>query len=252
VRARSGNPFHAYQLAMEASPLLTKCVSSGVMFAISDAIAQFGARYRKGERARRFLSLSLSLARAHERTDLTLDRSLVFSLVFRGRTNAGRDANAPSFDLARVGRYAFFGAVANAPMFVVYYGCLDFVVDTGLSALPTSYLMGVLTKVTIDQLLWTPFLYLPVFFGAMALLEGRGLVEARAEVKKKGWGLTPTLVANWKFWVPVLCITFSAVPREMRILFNNVCALAWTAYLSTIQSEMAPTESVVPKSSSSP
>ena len=143
------------------------------------------------------------------------------------------------------------GAVANAPMFVVYYGCLDFVVDTGLSALPTSHLMGVLTKVTIDQLLWTPFLYLPVFFGAMALLEGRGLAEARAEVKKKGWGLTPTLVANWKFWVPVLCVTFSVVPREMRILFNNVCALAWTAYLSTIQSEMAPTESVVPKPSSS-
>ena len=87
----------------------------------------------------------------------------------------------------------------------------------------------------------------------MALLEGRGLGEARAEVTKKGWGLTPTLVANWKFWVPVLCITFSVVPREMRILFNNVCALAWTAYLSTIQSEPAPTEKVVvPKSASSP
>ena len=89
-------------------------------------------------------------------------------------------------------------------------------------------------KVLVDQLLWTPFVYLPLFFGVMAQWEGR---DALREAKERGWGITPVLVANWKFWFPVLTITFGLVPKDLRIPFNNVCAIVWTAYLSQVQSQ---------------
>jgi protein Mpv17 len=87
----------------------------------------------------------------------------------------------------------------------------------------------------VDQFLWTPFLFLPIFFGGMALLEGLSLKQAKEEAWEKGWGLTPTLKANWKFWFPVCAVNYSVMPIELRIVWINVCALVWNIYLSLVQ-----------------
>ncbi len=70
-------------------------------------------------------------------------------------------------------------------------------------------------KLAFDQLVWTPFCYLPVFFGAMAALEGGSWARVRREARERGWGLTDVLKANWKFWIPVLTVSYT-VPREFR------------------------------------
>jgi len=128
----------------------------------------------------------------------------------------------------RILRFCAFGALVNAPMFDFYYFIQDQVIE-GETLVPR------LVKLSIDQLLWTPFIYLPTFFGGMALLEGRSTEEAVVEVQRKGFGLTRTLIANWKFWVPVNVCTYFWIPLEYRVLWNNAASLAWTIFLSRTQ-----------------
>ena len=40
------------------------------------------------------------------------------------------------------------------------------------------------------------------------------------------------LKTNWKVWPVVQCLNFSIVPLQYRLLFVNVVALGWNAYLS--------------------
>ena len=190
VRASAFDPFVAYAKAAEAAPMLTRSATCGVLFAVSDAVAQLGAAPR------------------------------------------GFDGDGPrrGLDWARLGRYSLFGSLVNAPIFTAYYSLLDNLVDGFVGVAGVSTVL----KVLVDQLLWTPFVYLPLFFGVMAQWEGR---DALREAKERGWGITPVLVANWKFWFPVLTITFGLVPKDLRIPFNNVCAIVWTAYLSQVQSQ---------------
>jgi protein Mpv17 len=131
--------------------------------------------------------------------------------------------------LRRIARYAFFGIAVYTPLFVAYYTVQDAVVDHSVADSPV---LAPLIKLGVDQLLWTPFFYLPIFFGGMALLEGLSLKQAKEEAWEKGWGLTPTLKANWKFWIPVNAVNYLVMPRELRIVWINICSLLWTIYLS--------------------
>ena len=142
----------------------------------------------------------------------------------------GEGTAAWGLKLGRTARYSLFGA-CSAPLFDAYYTVQDTVVDkAGLGLGPAG---DATVKIAVDQLLWTPWIYLPLFFGSMVLMEGRGAAAAAAEVRERGLGLTPTLIANWKFWIPVNVGTYGFVPPEFRILYTNVASLLWTIYLSS-------------------
>jgi len=174
----------AYLAALEAAPLATRCATSGLLWSLSDIMAQKSESVSQGAQG----------------------------LSFR-----------------RVARYAFFGVAVYTPLFVFYYTLQDAVVDHSVA---DSLVLDSLVKLGVDQFLWTPFFYLPIFFGGMALLEGLSLSQAKEEALQKGWGLTPTLKANWKFWIPVNAINYTVMPRELRIVWINICPLLWTIYLS--------------------
>ena len=40
------------------------------------------------------------------------------------------------------------------------------------------------------------------------------------------------LVANWALWVPAQLVNFRYIPGKFQVLFSNVVALGWNAYLS--------------------
>ena len=140
-------------------------------------------------------------------------------------------------DLARSARFAAFGAAVQAPLFSFYFSSQDSMVDGALGLSPVA---AVLVKLAFDQLVWTPFFWLPVFFGGMALLEGRGARAALEAARDRGWGYTAVCRANWAVWVPVNLLTYSVVPLELRILWINSVSLLWTAYLSRVQQEPLP------------
>mmetsp|Transcript_785 Transcript_785/g.1646 ORF Transcript_785/g.1646 Transcript_785/m.1646 type:complete len:239 (-) Transcript_785:836-1552(-) len=185
VTTRAMNPIQAYDVALSSAPLITRCCTCGVLFTLSDVVAQWG----------------------------------------RSRTKP--------MDVSRLTRYGCFGFFLNAPMFVMYYALLDRVVDGTVSP----GLVNTVIKVCFDQFIWTPFFYLPIFFGVLALWEGKTLPASIEEARERGWGLTPVLISNWKFWFPVVSIAFGLVPPEYRITFNNTCMLVWNTYLSRVQNK---------------
>jgi hypothetical protein len=40
------------------------------------------------------------------------------------------------------------------------------------------------------------------------------------------------LQSNWKVWIPVQLLNFTAVPLQLRVLVANTTAVGWNAYLS--------------------
>jgi len=130
-------------------------------------------------------------------------------------------------DYVRVARYFVFGAIVHAPLFSAFYDMLDATFDD-----------NVVPKVIVDQVVFTPFVFLPIFFGGMSLLSGEGVDGAYARVRENAWGITPTLINNWRVWVPANAVNYS-LPSDVRILFVNVVALGWTVYLSTVEREAA-------------
>jgi hypothetical protein len=38
--------------------------------------------------------------------------------------------------------------------------------------------------------------------------------------------------SNWKVWIPVQLLNFTAVPLQLRVLVANTAAVGWNAYLS--------------------
>mmetsp|Transcript_1 Transcript_1/g.5 ORF Transcript_1/g.5 Transcript_1/m.5 type:complete len:128 (+) Transcript_1:525-908(+) len=90
---------------------------------------------------------------------------------------------------------------------------------------------AVATKLFIDQCLWTPFIFLPVFFGGMVLMEGKGVDAALGKIRQ---ALVPSLKANWKVWVPANIVNYSVVPVDLKVLFINAVSLGFTVYLSLV------------------
>lgn len=140
-------------------------------------------------------------------------------------------------DVARVARYALFGATVHAPLFSAFYAASDELYDNVLHLEPTA---AVVAKVLTDQLVFTPLLFLPLFFSVMALLRGESVAQARAcaIAALPLDGVTPTLVANWRVWFPANALNYQ-LPTDTRILFVNLVSLGWTVYLSNVEREEA-------------
>ena len=47
----------------------------------------------------------------------------------------------------------------------------------------------------------------------------------------------PTLIDNWKIWPLVQTVNFSVIPLNYRVPFSGCFGVAWTIYLSIINSK---------------
>jgi len=75
-----------------------------------------------------------------------------------------------------------------------------------------------------------------MFFSANALLEGRGIAEARSRVTEN---FVPTIKRSWVVFTPAQLINFSIVPPGFRVLFVGMVALCWNTYLSSVNAALA-------------
>ncbi len=79
----------------------------------------------------------------------------------------------------------------------------------------------------MDQLAFAP-VFITVILSSIMTLEGHG-ADVPAKLKAD---LLPTIVSNWKIWVPFQFINFRLVPPQLQVLAANVVALAWNTILS--------------------
>lgn len=122
-----------------------------------------------------------------------------------------------NWDLARTGRFAALGAVWVGPVLHYWYGAL-------FRAFPRQ----VVLRVAVDQLLFAPA-FLVTFLSWLWTLEGDKSTTLLPRLKEN---VPSIVVANWSLWVPAQAANFYFIQPKYHVLFSNVVALVWNAYLS--------------------
>lgn len=130
-----------------------------------------------------------------------------------------------SYDVMRAVRFLGWATFIVSPLGHYWFNFLDANV---FPATPTAP-YAIVAKMACDQLLMTPLLTLAFFMG-MKTMEGAP-EQAIPTVKEKLW---PSLKANWVVWPVLHIINFAFIPTSQRILYCNVMAIFWTAYMSTV------------------
>ncbi|KAJ7359762.1 hypothetical protein DFH08DRAFT_416647 [Mycena albidolilacea] len=127
-------------------------------------------------------------------------------------------------DFARTARLTFYGGAMFGPAMTKWYQLLNRI----QFQTPTK---AIVYRVWLDQCVLTPGAVI-VFFGSMALLEGK----PNDIVPRIGAGYVPTLLRNWAVFVPTQIINFWLVPPHLRFVVVSVVSLFWNTYLSVANS----------------
>jgi hypothetical protein len=67
------------------------------------------------------------------------------------------------------------------------------------------------------------------FFSTLGLLEGKPLPTIGRRLRDD---VPKMVVTNWAVWVPVMTVSFTYIPRDLRVLWSLTFMLFWTAFLS--------------------
>ncbi|XP_057688716.1 peroxisomal membrane protein 2 [Corythoichthys intestinalis] len=148
----------------------------------------------------------------------------LLSQILEARKKAQSDASVREIDTAGVLRYAIFGLFITGPISHYFYHLME----TGM---PTTDPYCVVKRLLLDRLVFAPG-FLMIFYIVMNILEAKGLDHFIKKIKASYW---TALKMNWKVWTPFQFINVNFVPVQFRVLFANMIALFWYAYLATVR-----------------
>ncbi|XP_012512721.1 PREDICTED: peroxisomal membrane protein 2 [Propithecus coquereli] len=134
-----------------------------------------------------------------------------------------KKGNSASLDVSGPLRYAVFGFFFTGPLSHYFYLLLE-------HWIPSEVPLAGVRRLLLDRLLFAPA-FLLLFFLIMNLLEGQDAVAAVAAVRVHFW---PALTMNWRVWTPVQFVNINYIPLQFRVLFANLVALFWYAYLASL------------------
>uniref|UniRef100_G1PUU1 Peroxisomal membrane protein 2 n=1 Tax=Myotis lucifugus TaxID=59463 RepID=G1PUU1_MYOLU len=120
-------------------------------------------------------------------------------------------------------RYAIYGFFFTGPLSHFFYLFME-------HWIPPEVPWAGLKRLLLDRLLFAPA-FLLLFFLVMSFLEGGDAAAGAAKVRSAFW---PALQMNWRVWTPVQFINVNYVPIQFRVLFANLVALFWYAYLASL------------------
>ncbi|KAG0032604.1 Protein required for ethanol metabolism [Podila clonocystis] len=181
--------FGIYTRTLAKYPVWTQAFTTGVLFGTGDIIAQF---------------------------------------LIEGNAKKGKDKNPTvfdaSWDVARTGRMAIFGAGFAGPVLHHWYKFLDRKIQLST---PFRSLLG---RVAVDQLCFAPC-FIASFFVGQGLLAGESKQTIQARLEK---GYPGALKSNYMVWPGVQLLNFWCVPLQHRLMVVNTFALGWNTYLSHV------------------
>ncbi|XP_038618676.1 peroxisomal membrane protein 2 [Tachyglossus aculeatus] len=138
----------------------------------------------------------------------------------RGR----KEKRSQSLELSGPLRYAIFGFLFTGPLSHFFYQSME-------QRIPAAVPLAMVGRLLLDRLVFAP-VFLLLFFFVMNLLEGQNLATFSKKMRTGYW---KALKTNWKVWTPVQFININYVPVQFRVLFANLVALFWYAYLATLR-----------------
>uniref|UniRef100_A0A673GWG1 Peroxisomal membrane protein 2 n=1 Tax=Sinocyclocheilus rhinocerous TaxID=307959 RepID=A0A673GWG1_9TELE len=96
--------------------------------------------------------------------------------------------------------------------------------------LPTTVPYCLIKRLLLERLIFAPA-FLLLFYVVMNALEGKTLADVQNKLKTSYW---PAMKMNWKVWTPFQFININYVPVQV-LLFANLVALFWYAYLASVR-----------------
>lgn len=191
-----------YKQQLEARPLRTQLLSSSVIWATGDALAQFISFYHDTNYTHPPLSLSSKQENSVKVKGFNVDWKRVLTL-------------------------SLFGAAFVAPVGHWWYDSLDYVVTKQLK-----FQMGSL-KLTSAKLIADTFilgpLHLLAFLTYMGAASGKSVQEIKAMLRRD---YIPALITEGAFWPLVQAFNFRYVPVQHQLLYVNGFCLADSVFLS--------------------
>ncbi|KAM8815730.1 peroxisomal membrane protein 2 [Rhynchonycteris naso] len=134
-----------------------------------------------------------------------------------------KESCSQMLDVSGLVRYAIYGFFFTGPLSHFFYLFME-------HWIPSEVPWAGVRRLLLDRLLFAPA-FLLLFFLVMNFLEGGDAAAGAAKVRSTFW---PALQMNWRVWTPVQFINVNYVPLQFRVLFANLVALFWYAYLASL------------------
>ncbi|KAJ5578370.1 uncharacterized protein N7459_007334 [Penicillium hispanicum] len=139
-----------------------------------------------------------------------------------------KDSRGGSYDPWRTVRHLIVGGGSSIPTynwFMFLHKNFNY----------SSKLLSILTKVTVQQIVFTP-IFNTYFFSVHSLLGGATFEETWERLKK---ALPVSISNSVKLWPAVTAFSFMYVPAQFRNVFAGVIAVGWQTYLSWLNQKAA-------------
>ncbi|PRT54609.1 Protein SYM1 [Wickerhamiella sorbophila] len=163
--------------------------------------------------------------RAHLRKHAVFTNCLASAGLFAtGDAIAQYLTDAQSYDLSRTVRAGVYGGCVFGPV----AAGIGFPLVNSLGMGRPLFQQGVI-RTAVDQGFFAPLVYIPLYFTAMPLLEGRSFTHARQHLKDHWLQVVKTSAA---VWVPVQLLNFALVPPAFRLVVVNLVGVCWNAFLA--------------------
>lgn len=147
--------------------------------------------------------------------------NLLSQIILRRRRN---QKSSKRVDLVGPFRFAIYGFLFTGPLSHYIYLFMEQII-------PSSSPLAGLRRLLLDRLIIAP-VFLLLFFCVMNVLEGKDLASLNQKLKNGYW---LALKMNWKVWTPFQFINMTYIPVQFRVLFANMVAFFWYAYLASIR-----------------
>ena len=137
-------------------------------------------------------------------------------------------SEARSIDLMRTARMAAFGCLVTAWVHN-WWGILE-PLATSVFHPQTQRVRNTMFKVACDQTFGAGSFNF-IFFTQTALMEGEGVSGAMERVRTQWW---PQMQRHWCFWPWFHSFNFYHNPLHLRVLWQNLALVGWSALLSSV------------------
>ncbi|KAG6540130.1 hypothetical protein Mapa_018515 [Marchantia paleacea] len=123
-------------------------------------------------------------------------------------------------DWKRFWSFVAIGLFLSGPGLHYWYGALPKIITVpGLG--------GVLLRIGLDQVIFTPLGMLSFFIVLLTLENRQDQIQRKLE---KDWW--PTVVANWKVWIPFQIVNFGMVPPQLQVPAAGLLGMVWSVFIS--------------------
>ncbi|XP_044052857.1 peroxisomal membrane protein 2 [Siniperca chuatsi] len=148
----------------------------------------------------------------------------LLSQIVEARKKAKNGVPVNEIDAAGATRYAIYGLFITGPVSHYFYQLMEV-------WMPSTDPYCIVKRLLLDRLVFAPG-FLLLFYFVMNILEAKGWGDFEKKMKGSYW---TALKMNWKVWTPFQFINIIFVPVQFRVLFANMIALFWYAYLASVR-----------------